>query len=236
MDFLNENFEGFLGWECSCCSYNHHYNYDGLIYQLRDLLKRFSLVGYHCTKLTKQEISDISNQGLTLQDSASLSNRIENINRFGVIDKEIADKLTANNQANKSNRANKLWFIFYEPHLAGLGIEPFFRSWGGEALYSSHKGSPDTGKKLLEIGIPCIIKAIIPMSSLTDSYLPDASIIRAYLKSKGHSLSNGIEHEGFSIQNIPAEKILEISEYPNSDFIELTKCNEWEPPLPLPSL
>lgn len=233
--FLDNNIKAFWGWECSCCPYDK--NYDDLIYEFRSILKKYNLIGYHCTKLTRREITEVFNKGMTLQNLDSLKNRIDLLKKQNFINKDIAEKLTSTNQADHKYRANMLWFCFFQPYLAGQsGIERFFRSWGGEALYNSHEGTPDTGEKLLKIGIPCIIKAIVPMSVLQDSYLPDGPIIRAYLKDKGHELSNSIEHEGFSRQSIPPENILEIAEYPSASFSALTKCDEWEPLLVLPEL
>ncbi|MEP1446174.1 MAG: hypothetical protein ABJK37_08700 [Paraglaciecola sp.] len=137
--------------------------------------------------------------------------------------------LVSKNQADDRNRANMLWFCFYSPHLAGrYGIERFFRSWGGEALFNSHEDNPITGEALLAIGNPCLIKANVPIASLKDSYYPESSMIRVFLSQRGHRLDNGIEHEGFSLHDIKPENIVEIVEYPSNRFIELTKCDTWE--------
>ena len=226
-----------MGWECSCCSYDNQYKYDQLIYDFRSILKKYSLIGYHCTKLTRNEVDEILKNGLTLQNLESLKKRISKLKENKIISEDIANKLTSTNQANQKNRTNMLWFCFFLPYLGGqFGIERFFRSWGGEALYNSHEGLPNTGEKLLEIGIPCVIKAIVPMSALHDSFLPNGAIIRTYLKDKGHGISNSLEHEGYSRQPIPSENILEIAEYPSRSFSALTKCDEWESLLPMPVL
>ena len=122
---MNDNFKGFLGWECSCCS--HGNNYDDLIYEFRNILKKHSLIGYHCTKLTRHEIIGVSNQGLTLQNLVSLKKRIKSLEEKKAISRDIADKLISTNQADQKYRANMLWFCFFQAYLAGqLGIERLF--------------------------------------------------------------------------------------------------------------
>lgn len=193
------------------------------------MLREHSLLGYHCTKLTADEIVQIKNHGMSLQNLSSLSERIDKLIEASVIDGDIADRLKNENQANEEYRAEMIWFCFFKPYLAGQGgIERFFRSWGGEALYNSHENDPITGVCLSEIGIPCIIKAVVPISALKHSYFPNTALIRALLYFEGHSINNPFDQEAFSIEGIPAANIVEIIEYPSSAFLELTKCDKWD--------
>ncbi len=196
---------------------------------MRDLLRRYSLIGYHCTKLTREEIESVRNDGLLLQNAISLNRRIDRLQSAGAINAKVATCLKQNNQADDPYRAKMLWFCFFEPYIAGQGgIERLFRSWGGEALYNSHERDPVTGSTLLSIGTPCVVKACVPIDFLKDSHFPDTSMIRAFLSHRGHQLENPIEHEGFSTKNIPSSNILGVFEYPGTQFIRLTQCDEWE--------
>lgn len=194
------------------------------------MLREHSLIGYHCTRLTGEEIEEIRLNGMILQDANSLSARIERLQQSNLVSRENAERLRAKNQAGASNRRNMLWFCFFEPFLAGEhGTGRLFRSWGGEALYNSHEKDSVTGSILRSIGIPCIVKADVPISSLKESFFPDGAMARALLADLGHELRIPVEHEGYSIQNIPAEKILEVVEYPSKEFDELTQCETWNP-------
>ncbi|EKD73845.1 MAG: hypothetical protein ACD_45C00175G0005 [uncultured bacterium] len=227
-DFLEANFRGFEGWECSCCSSLNAYRYDSLVTQFREILRIHSLIGYHCTKLTKEEIESILANGMASQSAASLNMRIDRLLHSGSISPVIAKCLKDENQANDSNRKSMLWFCFFEPFMAGeSGIGRFFKSWGGEALYNSHEENPVTGAALRRIGIPCIIKANVAIASMEDSKFPDGALARVLLLSFGHELKIPIKHEGYSIKNISADKIIEIIEYPSEKFIELTRCTTW---------
>lgn len=196
---------------------------------MRDVLRKHSLIGYHCTKLTVDEIKEIRTYGMLLQNSASLKKRISCLKDSGLINADVAQDLMNRNQADDSNRANMLWFCFFEPFLAGRsGIERFFRYWGGEALYKSHEGHPVTRNALLNIGIPCVIKAKVSIASLTNSYYPDSAMIRAFLSKRGHQLENEIEHEGFSTSGIGPQDIIEILKQPSDKFNALTKYDKWD--------
>lgn len=163
------------------------------------------------------------------QNSASLNARIDILLNQKLVNNEVSQSLKSLNQSDDSNRANMLWFCFFEPFLAGeSGIGRFFRSWGGEALYNSHEDNPITGTVLRKIGLPCIIKALVPIASMTDSKFPDGAMVRTLMSRLGHRIKIPVEHEGYSTQNISAKNIIEIIEHPSARFNELTKCKEWE--------
>lgn len=121
-----------------------------------------------------------------------------------------------------------LWFFFFDPFLAGEdGVGRLFRSWGGEALYNSHERDTVTGPFLRSIGIPCIVKADVPIRFLQDCFFPDRAMVRVLLSNLGHELPLPVEHEAFSTQDIPAERILDVFQYPSREFAELSQCDTW---------
>lgn len=145
---------------------------------------------------------------------------------------DIASRLKAENQADDDNRAGILWFCFFPAKAAGEdGIERFFRSWGGEALYNSHEDDAETGPALKAIGIPCIIEADVPISCLAEHcYLID-KIARIYLKNRGLKTRECCDLEAYAETNIRPEAVRQVIRYPSDEFIALTGCNEWSEPL-----
>lgn len=120
--------------------------FDQAIYATRPVLGRFSLHGYHCTRLTEQEIDQIARRGMQLPNRDLLCERIEAALRAGLLKPHEAEVLKVNNASTEPSRANMIWFCCFPPHRAGRGgIESFFRFWGGEALYRYHDRDPIMG-------------------------------------------------------------------------------------------
>lgn len=227
-DFLTENVSKFEGWACECCAKENPSGRDSLVTEFREILKKHSLMGYHCTKLTNNEIENIRENGMSVQNRDSLETRINQLMQSNLITCEEAKILKGKNQANDTNRAGMLWFCFYEPFWAGEGgIGRFFKSWGGEALYNSHENNIATGTTLRGIGTPCIIKANVNISLMKESKFPDCAMAKVLLSHSGHRIRIPIKHDGYSTQNISACDIVEIIQHPSEKFSELTKCETW---------
>lgn len=69
--------------------------FDHAIYGLRAVLDPHVLHGYHCTRLTEQEIGHIVANGMQLPNASVLSERIQNAQEAGLIDRHAADRLRA---------------------------------------------------------------------------------------------------------------------------------------------
>jgi hypothetical protein len=146
-----------------------------------------------------------------------------------LIDSHTAEYLLNKNQANDDNRAGMIWFCFFPPRIAGQrGIERFFRSWGGEALYNSHEGDTLSGPVLTKIGIPCIIEACVPIGSLAYHGGVDFKLIARFLSKRGLKPDNPLEHEDRAKQPIPAGNIIRIIRFPDPQFVKLTGCDKWK--------
>jgi hypothetical protein len=205
--------------------------FDAVVYGLKDILSPYYLHGYHCTRLTELEINNISANGMLLPNSDMLRQRIEKLVNDNILNSDVAKQLLSNNQANDANRANMLWFCFFPPYIASqAGIERFFRSWGGEALYNSHEAHPITGKTLSTIGIPSIIEAHVPFSGFTGHSF-ELNLVNRFMTSMKLDKLRVTHYEGYITVNVPPEDIISIVKFPEKRFIVLTKCDNWVPPL-----
>jgi hypothetical protein len=236
LGYLNQNYALFLAWERrrdgkKDQSVNPS-DYDSAICRLRAVLSGHLLHGYHCTRLTESEMQNITLNGMQLPSEAMLHDRIRSIENAGLIESQIAARLSNENQASESNRTKKIWFCFYPPRAAGQrGIERFFRCWGGEALYNSHEDDPVTGPILNCIGKPCLIEADVPIASLEiHSYLDD-KVIRRFLIRRGYKTSESIDHDDRAKTPLLPDNIRRIIRYSDPEFVEVTGCNTWSPPL-----
>ena len=199
---------------------------DLLISEIGKIASKYSLIGYHCTKLIPQEIEDIYKNGLQLLSYDFLCNRIEKITELGIIDKEIGKLLQNENEAKEEYRANHIWFTFFRPKIAGMhGISRFFKYWGGEALYNTHEHN-GTGQLLQRIGIPCVVEAQIPIEYIEVSSF-SLHLLDIYKGEHGISAKNLREFEGYSRNPIPPKLILNVFQFPSAEFVELTGCEVW---------
>jgi hypothetical protein len=206
--------------------------YDRAINALNDTLQAYALVGWHCTRLTPEEISDIRALGLSLPDQFVLAKRIDRVVAQGHVGADIAKSLKAENQAHEPTRAGRLWFCFFPPALGGeTGINRFFRYWGGEALYNSHQDDPLSAKALQSIGAPCIIEADVPIRLLGGNPGLAMKMARQYVIHRGSPSREPYDHEDRIVRPLPASFIRQIHRFPEERFLELSKCKDWRSPL-----
>ena len=117
------------------------------------------------------------------------------------------------------------------PHIAGQsGIERFFRSWGGEALYNSHEENEVTGPILNKIGLPCIIEAKLPIRGIVTPWITSA-FIGLYSISTQQNDEEPKDYEGALGVNLVPGNAINVIEFSDSRFLELTKHDNWQPPL-----
>ncbi len=158
-----------------------------------------------------------------------LRRRIGSIRDDKLIDPEVARHLMEKNQADDANRANRIHFCFFEPHMAGeTGINSLLRYWGGEALYNSHDADPVRGPVLAKVGIPCLVEADVPIVDLKGIFL-DINVSRQFLIWRGLRPLEIIKHSDCAVR--PVRSLRRVVQFPESDFIALTQCETWETPL-----
>lgn len=166
---------------------------------------------------------------MQLPNLTMLRSRIQALLDSGTIDQAIAQRLLEKNQADESNRINRIWFCFFAPHLAREGgIESLLRYGGGEALYNSHDHDLETGPVLARIGAPCLVEADVP--TLGPGFL-DMKVARQFLIWRGFTTSEPVEHEDPAGRGIPAQNIRRIIKFLEPDFIALTQRDRWRRPL-----
>jgi hypothetical protein len=71
--------------------------YDSALEGLRRVLNNHALHGYHCTRLTDDEIAHIESNGMQLPDGAMLKRRVEALERAGRIEAQVGRAFVAEN-------------------------------------------------------------------------------------------------------------------------------------------
>lgn len=223
--YLDEHHDVFRAWETKTGQASARL-FDAAIYGLRHVLRAYEIRGWHCTRLTDAEADEVVRHGIHLPNVERLTCRIEVLAKTGLIEPQIALRLKSKNSADEENRVGKVWFCFFPPGKAGeREIGPFFRHWGGEALYRCHEDNPVISPILRRIGTPRLIEADVPIAWLGKS--PDCSIYRRYLVSCGHRSNEPGDFQAYSEHPLPAENVRRIISYPDRDFYSLTSCSEW---------
>jgi hypothetical protein len=203
-------------------------DYDRALGELRKVLNNYTLHGYHCTRLTREETALIRSGGMQLPNEAVLRQRIESLRDRGLMDAATAADLIADNQAAEKNRAGRIWFCFFPPNLdSETGLSSLLGYWGGEALYNSHDTHAVRGPLLAGIGTPCLVEAEVPISSLRGPSFLDMKVARQFLIWNGLKTRETVLHEDCAIRPLKATSISRVIEFPDPDFIALTGCDSW---------
>ncbi len=189
-----------------------------------------NLIGYHCSRLHLDDISNIRSNGMATLSPTLLRLRVEERVTNGDIPNEVGQLLLSQNDAGDEWRAGQTWFINSRSMLRDeSGVYRLFRSWGGEALYRCHERDPVTGALLRQIGVPCIVVASLPLDHrfrifsdigepFYSVFLHNLNVVQAH----GHTL------EGYMREALSAEHILAIYQIGDAEFEELTGFRGWQ--------
>lgn len=85
LEFLEKRFELFEDWSPTGCDARRFSasEYDTAVYALRDLLRDYCLIGWHCTRLTDPEIAAILAHGMQPPSRDILNLRIDTLVEAG---------------------------------------------------------------------------------------------------------------------------------------------------------
>jgi len=136
----------------------YEFDWSRIILEIEKILNVNKFVGFHCTKLTANEIENISSNGLKPLNSEMLNSRISELYENGMISKIASEHLKRNNRSSESNREGKTFFFHGANTLKDeFGLYRLFRLWGGEALFFNNEQNPNIYAELLHVGKPCIV-------------------------------------------------------------------------------
>jgi hypothetical protein len=189
------------------------------------------LKGFHCSRLTREEVDWIAAEGMILPDPNMLRRRIDALMGSGLIPDRIANRLIKENQSHDINRTGRIWFIFTTSLLKDeFGVRDLFRFWGGEALYNLHDRDPEIAPILASIGEPTIVEACVPIVDMGPSAFPGEPLVQNYL------LAHGIATRDFNFtlraeRPVPGSRIRRIISLRDDAFALLTDCATWRMPL-----
>jgi len=206
--------------------------HDAAYGELCEALRAHSIRGWHCTRLTEDEISRVATLGLKPLNVVFLQERIDSAASAGLIPAGIAERLRTTHQANESNRAGRIWFCLHLPREAGEdGLRRLLGTWGGEALYNSHEEDAEVLSILRSLGKPCVVEADLPIPSLNSAWRVATALVRSDLIMRGVPTDLPHGPEDFATQCIEPPGLRRVVELAHADFEALVGCGSWTSPL-----
>ncbi|MES2653394.1 MAG: hypothetical protein V4663_16770 [Bacteroidota bacterium] len=231
LEFLADNFDLFLQYELHLKNERNNYHYadhSRSKNQLREILNNHKIIGFHCTRLLQAEIDCIRLYGLTLQNNQNMFKRIRMLKIMGEFNSAEIESLAGISYYNKF-RSPKLHFCFSQLKNEGeQGIGNFFKYWGGEALRDKLAMDMTIIEKLKNVGIPCIIEASLPINNLYFLRSLEETVAKTYIINCHFETNEIIDLEGWQTEEVAAEEIVNIHEFPEPSFLKLTECNTWD--------
>jgi len=131
--------------------------------KITEILMAHSFIGFHATRLTQQEISNIMLDGLQPLTPKLVEQKTNILRRDNHISTHQAELIIQNNSSHKKYRQNMVWVFHCVSSLTDSGgLDNLFGYWGGEAIHRHFKEDKGSSLDLKQIGQPCIVVCLLP--------------------------------------------------------------------------
>ena len=209
--------------------------YRALVEQLEALLAPHRIVTYHCSRLTKEEIVNIKQDGLRVLTTDLVNKKLHQCLSDGYLKQgeyELIKNSPYLSESLNNQHDSRIGMIHSCANRLTLrdchAVYRFFRSWGGEALYWGHEEDASLGHVLGRIGVPCIVVCAMPFTSIKQgSYeLSEHFLLHLVPDELGHTdPSSAVDIR--TEETLRSSGILDIIEYSDPRFEELTTESSW---------
>lgn len=195
-----------------------------VLFVFNQLIENYTVVGFHCARLTECEITSILKNGLDTLNKNRFIERINKLKENNLITDQIYENLLNNNNIDDSRRKGMLWFFHCISTLKyEYGLYKLFKHWGGESLYRKHEGESKCNEALKNIGIPCIVLGSLSPQDIDKSESCAERMINLWK----NSVNNAPISQGRSTsvrKRIEVFKVITIHDFL---FSELTEFRSW---------
>jgi hypothetical protein len=194
-----------------------------LLFEIESCLVRETMLAYHCTRLTSDEMADIRARGLRALNEATVLARLARRVSQGDLTRADANALLERFRAlaaqERNERVDRVWAVSSVVALLderALG-QPLLH-WGGEATLC-------TDVDCSRIGTACIVEFEATIDALAWNPLPEAFVEQHLnLRDKlGQDCSPDLCLRG----SVASSNVLNIFERSNPEFERLTQCSGW---------
>ncbi len=210
-------------------------SYLKLMAKLEILLTPHQIVVYHCTRLTREEIENIKQEGLQVLSAGLVHKRLHECLSNGYLEQREYEYFMNSQSLSESldnrhgARSNKICFCANRTVLRDCGaVYRLFRSWGGEAIYREFENNTSIGNKLRLIGVPCIVVCTIPFTRAKIFHPYFSEHFAAYLIASEFEYAEPSAEFDLSVtRNLDASNVLDVIEYSDHRFEHLTHSLSW---------
>ena len=209
--------------------------YRALVDQLEALLAPHRIIAYHCSRLTKEEIVNIKQEGLRILTADLVNKKLDQCLSHGYLEQAEYKRIknsphlfeSLNDQLD--SRTGKIHFCASRTTLRDdHAVYRLFRSWGGEALYRGHEQDSRLAHVIGRIGVPCIVVSVIPFMRISQDSSQLSEHFLRYLVSDELGLTDFyLTVDIRTEENLRSSEILDIIEYSDPRFEELTTVSSW---------
>lgn len=186
-----------------------------------ELISDREIIGYHCTRLTQDEIARVKAQGLCPLTEELRQSRVQRRVEAGDMSSEMGERLLQSGL--RDNGRHRLGYsCFFFTNEIGEWCWKFFRYWGGESLYVTHMSTDsDERNTLRAIGAPCIIEIAVPVSAIAHQF-----VAQGFLYEYGRRRDIQIREASHDVARVPM-RVLRVIEYGSCDFANRTRDIPW---------
>jgi hypothetical protein len=203
--------------------------------ELETELSRHRIIGFHCTRLTPTEVTNIVQAGLKRLSPQFLYQRIDHCVAQGFLTESEGDSLRASDSIrhcvnNRSGRrTGLLWFCPNRSSLADYaGVSRFFRMWGGETVYWGHEDDSYIAAVLRRVGVPCVVRCAIPHGRALQHHSNFSErFLAQLLADKFENPEPPADFDLYTETDIAPTEVIGVFSAPGPEFAALTRFEEW---------
>ncbi|KAB2684332.1 hypothetical protein [Brucella tritici] len=189
----------------------HASGFYSLLEEAGQLMAQRTIRAFHYTRLTDDEVADLSISGVHLSTPETLERRFNALVASSILSDAIADSLYAQSPFHSDQhdaRTGKFWMTSHPTNPEDSGVAPLMKHWGGEVAWM-WVNDPELLTPLQQIGTPRIIEIAIPLAATLHSYSAAKAVVAAFGRSLGAIPDKGT-FDLYANQALPPSAVLAI--------------------------
>lgn len=189
----------------------HASGFYGLLDAADRLMAARTIRAFHYTRLTDDEVTDLSRSGIHLSTPETLLRRFNTLVTSGVLPRAIADRLYEQSPFHSDQRearAGKFWMVSHPISPEDGGVVPLTKHWGGEVA-SMWVSDAALLAPLQAIGRARIVEIAMPLAVTRHSYAAGKAVVATFGRSVGAIPEKGT-FDLYSHQAVPPSAVLAV--------------------------